>query len=150
MSSGLGDPSISPVAISPISDIDNENVPQVTGRKARYLSQSTDSDPYLLMKRRGPICTSDIASLTVLEHLVDPDVVVKSRFVSAPLMEARIKLPPADPAEEKILGADPWSGSGFAISRKWSTDQADREAPVPFDSAGMVERDPKMRWSVDF
>lgn len=150
MSSGLGDPSISPVAISPISDIDNENVPQITGRKARYPSQSTDSDPYLLMKRRGPICTSDIASLTVLEHLVDPDVVVKSRFVSAPLMEARIKLPPADSTEEKILGADPWSGSGFAISREWSTDQADREAPVPFDSAGMVERDPKMRWSVDF
>ena len=150
ISSGLGDSSISPVTISPTSDIDNENAQTITTHKTRYSSQSTDSDPYLLMKRRSPICNSDITSLNILEHLVDTDVVVNSRFVSAPLMEARIKLPPTDPTEEKVLATDPWSGSGFAISREWGTDQVVGEVPVPFDSAGMVERDPKMRWSVDF
>jgi hypothetical protein len=66
-------------------------------------------------------------------------------------MEARIKLPPSDKDEAKTLDMDCWAGSGFAISRTWGTDQFDGgETRVPFDSRGVPERDPRMRWSVDF
>lgn len=145
ISSGSGDHP----ATSPNSDRDDENLP-MTVRKVRYSTQSTDSDPYLLIKRRDPLSSSDITSLTVLEDLVSPHALLNSRFVSAPLMEARIKLPPSDHDEQGALDVDSWSGSGFAISRAWGTDQVDGEARVPFDSAGVTERDPRLRWSVDF
>ncbi|KAF1965348.1 hypothetical protein BU23DRAFT_489751 [Bimuria novae-zelandiae CBS 107.79] len=125
VSSGSGDPSTGPTIINPPSDVDSEN-------------------------RRNPLSSSDIASLNTLQDLVSPDAILHSRFVSAPLVEARIKLPPSDHDEQRILDSDPWAGSGFAISRGWGTDQMNGEARVPFDSAGVVERDPRMRWSVDF
>lgn len=150
MSSGSGDPATSHTNIPPALDVDNENTPIPSIRKVRYATQSTDSDPYQLMKRRAPLLSSDISSLNVLQDLVSSDSLLNSRFVSAPLMEARIKLPPSDHDEQRTLNSDPWSGSGFAISRGWGTEQVDGEARVPFDSAGLAERDPRMRWSVDF
>lgn len=153
MSSGSGERPASPASPTHLrvpSDVENENVPQIKSRKIRYSSQSTDSDPYFLMKHRHPVSNSDLATLSILEDFVASDVLLSSRFVSAPLVEARIKLPPADPTEENLLDTDPWAGSGFAISRGWGTDRTEGEAPVPFDSAGVVERDPRMRWSVDF
>ncbi|KAJ4296895.1 hypothetical protein N0V90_006943 [Kalmusia sp. IMI 367209] len=140
----------SPTNTSPASELDTENLPKSSiPRVLRYSTQSTDSDPYL-MKHRRPLASSDSSSLNVLQDLVSPGALLNSRFVSAPLMEARIKLPPSDQDEQKMLGAEPWCGSGFAISRSWGTDQVDGEARVPFDSVGMPERDPRMRWSVDF
>ncbi|KAL1597813.1 hypothetical protein SLS60_008300 [Paraconiothyrium brasiliense] len=149
VSSGSGDLSTSPTNFSPTPESDNENVPLTAIRKVRDLNQSTDSDPYHLKKRRPPLLSSDISSLNVLQDLVSPVSLLSSRFVSAPLMEARIKLPPSDHDEQKMLDTDFWSGSGFAVSRGWGTEQVDGEARVPFDSAG-AERDPRMRWSVDF
>jgi hypothetical protein len=150
ISSGSGDPSTSPTNISPPSELENRNLRVATIRKVRHSTQSTDSDPYHLMRRHAPLISSDISSLNVLQNLVSPDALINSRFVSAPLMEARIKLPPSDHDEQKTLDADSWSGSGFAISRGWGTEQVDGQARVPFDSAGGAQRDPRMRWSVDF
>jgi hypothetical protein len=55
-----------------------------------------------------------------------------------------------DVAKEWIIhdARDEWGGSGFGVSRDWHADQ--RDATVPFDSVGQPERDPRMRWSVDF
>ncbi|KAJ4352349.1 uncharacterized protein N0V89_007697 [Didymosphaeria variabile] len=150
MSSGSGEPSISPTNTSPTPELDDENLPVTAIRKVRYSTQSTESDPYHLKKRRAPLVSSDISSLNVLQDLVSPVSLLSSRFVSAPLMEARIKLPPSDHDEQNMLDTDSWSGSGFAISRGWVTDQVDGEARVPFDSARVADRDPRMRWSVDF
>lgn len=150
VSSGSGDASTSPTNISPPPELENENVRVTAPRKVRHSTQSTDSDPYHLMKRHTPLVPSDISSLNILQNLVSPDALLNSRFVSAPLMEARIKLPPSDHDEQNVLDTDPWSGSGFAISRGWGTEQVGGEARVPFDSAGVAERDPRMRWSVDF
>lgn len=120
-----------------------------SARRPRYSStQSSDSTPYL-MKHRAPLGSSDISSLNVLQDLVSPRALLNSRFVSAPLMEARIKLPPSDMEEEEVLNSSKdWTGSGFSISREWGTDDAVQ--PVPFDSLRVLERDPRMRWSVDF
>ncbi|KAF2451409.1 hypothetical protein P171DRAFT_5774 [Karstenula rhodostoma CBS 690.94] len=150
VSSGSDDLSTIPTNTSPPTELENENLRVAAIRKVRHSTQSTDSDPYHLMKRHTPLIPSDISSLNVLQNLVSPDALFNSRFVSAPLMEARIKLPPSDHDEQKMLDTDPWSGSGFAISRGWGTEQVAGEARVPFDSAGVAERDPRMRWSVDF
>jgi hypothetical protein len=148
ISSGSGDPSTSPTNTPP--ELENQNIRVPAIRKVRHSTQSTDSDPYHLMKRHAPLVSSDISSLNVLQNLVSPDALLNSRFVSAPLMEARVKLPPSDHDEQKMLDADPWSGSGFAISRGWGMGQVEGQARVPFDSAGVAQRDPRMRWSVDF
>ncbi|KAF2800062.1 hypothetical protein K505DRAFT_293308 [Melanomma pulvis-pyrius CBS 109.77] len=121
------------------SAAENENsLPMQVRRTMTYSSstQSSDSFPYL-MKHRNPLGSSDISSLNVLQDLVSPRALLNSRFVSAPLMEARIKLPPSDMDEETILSTgkeSAWTSSGFG---------------VPFDSF-VGERDPRMRWSVDF
>jgi hypothetical protein len=152
MSSGSGNPD-SPTPLNPTSTTENQlsDMPsKAAQRRIQYSSaQSSDSIPYF-SKHRKPFVPSDISSLNVLQDLVSPHALLSSRFVSAPLMEARIKLPPSDHDEEKHLDADPWAGSGFAISRSWGTDQMDGDARVPFDSLGVPERDPRMRWSVDF
>ncbi|KAF2688179.1 hypothetical protein K458DRAFT_294342 [Lentithecium fluviatile CBS 122367] len=151
ISSGSGNPtSSSNLPLTPEPENKLPEIPPITARRIRYTStQSSESIPYL-SKHRQPLASEDISSLTVLQDLVSPHALLSSRFVSAPLMEARIKLPPSDNDEEKTLNVDPWAGSGFAISRTWGTDQIDGEARVPFDSLGVPERDPRMRWSVDF
>ncbi|KAF2473872.1 uncharacterized protein BDR25DRAFT_323567 [Lindgomyces ingoldianus] len=125
-----------------------------TQQPTKYSSTaSSDSIPYYT-KHRTPLASSDVSSLNVLQDLVSPRALLNSRFVSAPLMEARIKLPPSDTDEEKVLRGERstvWAGSGFGISRDWATDQIDSDRTrTPFDSLGVPPRDPRMRWSVDF
>lgn len=152
-SSGSGNlSSTSPTTLSLTTDHENKlpNMPAPVAQRIRYSStQSTDSIPYYA-KHRAPLNSSDISSLNVLQDLVSPQALLNSRFVSAPLTEARIRLPPSDNDEEKALGKKAWAGSGFRISRGWPAEKFESEAPVPFDSFGLPERDPRMRWSVDF
>jgi hypothetical protein len=153
ISSGSGNPT-SPRNLSPQPIAENKlpDLPPAVTRRMKYSStHSSDSVPYLT-KHRQPIASSDLTSLSVLQDLVSPSALLGSRFVSAPLLEARVKLPPSDKDEAKTLDMDGWAGSGFAISRTWGTDQFDggEETRVPFDSRGVPERDPRMRWSVDF
>ncbi|RMZ72587.1 signal peptide-containing [Pyrenophora seminiperda CCB06] len=84
--------------------------------------------------------SSDLASLSCLEDLVSPHALLQSRFVSAPLVEAKIRLPPS---EEDVT----------TQSREWEEEDDDAEAivRVPFDrDFGPSEKDPRFRWSVDF
>ncbi|KAF1992828.1 hypothetical protein P154DRAFT_451772 [Amniculicola lignicola CBS 123094] len=102
-------------------------------------------------QHRAPLSSSDVSSLNVLQDLVSPRALLNSQFVSAPLIEAHIRLPPTNMDEEKMLTMPKdVTSSGFGISRGWDTEQMDGEARVPFDSLGAQERDPRMRWSVDF
>jgi hypothetical protein len=117
----------------------------------RFTSASTsDSTPYYL-KHREPLNSSDISSLNCLQDLVSPRALLNSRFVSAPLVEAKIRLPPS---EEDMAGRarQDWSGSGFSVSRGWGSEEKGEEevVRVPFDRDGPPERDPRFRWSVDF
>ncbi|KAF2188110.1 hypothetical protein K469DRAFT_567088 [Zopfia rhizophila CBS 207.26] len=118
-----------------------ENLPEKSSptkpkRPSKYSStQSSDYIPYL-MKHRSPLTSSDVSSLNVLQDLVSPRALLNSRFVTAPLMEARIKLPPSDKDEEKLLCAEKGTTGG--------------QTKTPFDNLGVPERDPGMRWSVDF
>ncbi|KAF1955780.1 hypothetical protein CC80DRAFT_516713 [Byssothecium circinans] len=128
MSSGSGNPTVSSITLSPTSDeTEDENT-----RHAKHFSSthSSDSIPYYT-KHRAPLTSSDRTSLNVLQDLVSPRALLNTRFVSAPLIEARIKLPHSEMDEENTLGTD-------------------GETRVPFDSLGVSERDPRMRWSVDF
>lgn len=123
-------------------------------RRLNTSTTSTDSVPYA-MKHRSPLTSSDISSLNILQDLVSPRALLNSRFVSAPLMEARIKLPPSDKEEETLLvGVDTgfgWSGSGFSMSRAWVNDEGDDVVKTKTGDYGEAfKRDPRMRWSVDF
>ncbi|KAH4161139.1 hypothetical protein HBH43_175840 [Parastagonospora nodorum] len=91
-----------------------------------------NSTPHL----RAPLSSSDVSSLNVLQDLVSPPHLLKSRFVSAPLVEAKIRLPPADGDESRTLTQRP----------SW----LDEQVRVPFDHQGAPVRDPRFRWSVDF
>jgi hypothetical protein len=96
------------------------------------------------VKQRPPLAASDLSSLNILQDLVSPVHLRNSRFVSAPLVEARIKLPDVDPDEETILfGMDDaaWGGGEYAQSREWIDEQVQMKTPA---------RDPRSRWSVDF
>ena len=120
-------------------------------RDFTYSTQSSDSMPYF-MKSRAPLSSSDVSSLNCLQDLVSPRDLLKSRFVSAPLVEAKIRLPPSDTEEARTLSQKgSWVGSGFKISReKWSSDGSVEPVRVPFDGRGALVRDPRLRWSVDF
>jgi hypothetical protein len=116
----------------------------------RHATQSSDSLPHIA-KRRAPLSTSDVSSLNRLQDTVSPRALLSSRFVSAPLVEAKIRLPPSDQNEETLLGSkQAWIDSGFSISREWEGDQTNEPVRVPFDSFDVKGRDPKLRWSVDF
>lgn len=111
-------------------------------------TQSSESTPYL-MKHRSPLSSSDISSLNVLQDFVSPRALLNSRFVSAPLVEAKIRLPPS--AEDLRREQETWNGSRLCISRgSGGTDRAGEQIRVPFDKPGPPERDPRLRWSVDF
>jgi len=96
-----------------------------------------------------PTSPDDVLSLGLLEDLVSPHALLNSRFVSAPLMEARIKLPPSDKNEQDMLNKESWSRSDFQVYND-SLPDVEQGLRVPFDSVGVVERDPRLRWSVDF
>jgi hypothetical protein len=105
-------------------------------RDFTYSSTSTqsfrNSTPYL----RAPLSSSDVSSLNVLQDLVSPRDLLKSRFVSAPLVEAKIRLPPEDNEESRTLSQKPL--------------RPHEQVRVPFDHEGLPVRDPRFRWSVDF
>jgi hypothetical protein len=104
-------------------------------------TQSTQSSPYL----RAPLSSSDVSSLNCLQDLVSPHDLLKSRFVSAPLVEAKIRLPPEDHEEAHTLSQrQSWVRSHLGSSK------ADEQVRVPFDHEGSPARDPRLRWSVDF
>ncbi|KAF1846621.1 uncharacterized protein K460DRAFT_406817 [Cucurbitaria berberidis CBS 394.84] len=107
---------------------------------------SSDSTPYL-MNHDAPLSSSDISSLNVLQDLVSPRALLNSRFVSAPLVEAKIRLPPS---AENLKRDQVWNGSRFGVSRGWDAGQANEQIRVPFDNLGPPHRDPRLRWSVDF
>ncbi|KAF2009930.1 hypothetical protein BU24DRAFT_357480 [Aaosphaeria arxii CBS 175.79] len=123
---------------------------RIGNRRIKWAStQQPDSSPYL-MKHRVPLTSSDVSSLNALQDLVPPRALLNNRFVSAPLIEARIKLPPSSADEERTLTSDDdedWAGSRFGSDREWS---GHMNGPVPFDSLGPAGRDPRLRWSVDF
>jgi len=98
------------------------------------------------------MASTDRTSLHVLQDLVSPNALLNTRFVSAPLIEAQIKLPPSDMDEEENLDAEKRNGSGLQIGRVWGPGMLDGETRVPFDSSETSDasRDPNMRWSVDF
>lgn len=106
--------------------------PSPTLQRPSY--KTSQSMPYPLKRAQTQLSSSDITSLSVLQDLVSPRALLNSRFVSAPLVEAKIMLPPS---EEDV-----------SRTKKHST-KKDERIRVPFDSTG-EERDPKMRWSVDF
>lgn len=126
-----------------------EKPSQVHHRYATQSSESLSAPRVMTRRERAPLNSSDLSSLNCLQDTVSPRALLNSRFVSAPLVEAKIRLPPSD--EDLALHArDEWSGSGFGISRGWSTTQPEEPMRAPFDSRGVVERDPRLRWSVDF
>jgi hypothetical protein len=104
-------------------------------------TQSTKPPSYL----RAPLSSSDVSSLNCLQDLVSPHDLLKSRFVSAPLVEAKIRLPPEDYEEAHTLSQrQSWARIRLDGSR------ADEQVRVPFDNEGSPARDPRLRWSVDF
>ncbi|KAL1798671.1 hypothetical protein ACET3X_002708 [Alternaria dauci] len=115
----------------------------------RFTTTSTpDSIPYYT-KHREPLNSSDISSLNCLQDLVSPRALLDSRFVSAPLVEAKIRLPPSDEDMAARARRDV-SKSGFSMSRDWDEEE-EGIIRVPFDrNFGPPERDPRFRWSVDF
>ncbi|KAF1919736.1 hypothetical protein BDU57DRAFT_443533 [Ampelomyces quisqualis] len=104
-------------------------------------TQSTKSDAHL----RAPLSSSDMSSLNCLQDLVSPGDLLKSRFISAPLVEAKIRLPPEDNEEARTLRP-----KQFRAPSRFSNSGADEQVRVPFDHEGVPVRDPRFRWSVDF
>lgn len=118
-------------------------------------TKSSESLPYRTC-HRAPLSNSDVSSLNCLQDLVSPQALLTSRFVSAPLVEAKIRLPPSteDMSSGPINRHETWTGGGLDVARAWadeSSEQEDDHRPMhaPFDYAGR-DRDPTLRWSVDF
>ncbi|KAF1838083.1 hypothetical protein BDW02DRAFT_489780 [Decorospora gaudefroyi] len=106
----------------------------------RFTTTSISSSTPSYMKRREPLNSSDVSSLNCLQELVSPRALLKSRFVSAPLVEAKIRLPPSE-EDMAARARQDWS---------WGEEQ-EEIVRVPFDrNFGPPERDPRFRWSVDF
>lgn len=117
----------------------------------RYATRSSDSlpPPATIRRERTLLDPSDISSLNCLQDTVSPRALLNSRFVSAPLVEAKIRLPPSN-GDLAASARDEWNGSGFGISRGWSEANNDEPMHAPFDSRGVGQKDPTLRWSVDF
>lgn len=118
----------------------------------RDATQSSDSlpDPRTMCYRdRLPLSSSDLASLNCLQDTVSPHALLNSRFVTAPLIEAKIRLPPSN-GDLAANQRDQWSGGGVSMSRGWSEARDAEPTRAPFDSRGVVQKDPTLRWSVDF
>lgn len=115
----------------------------------RFTTTSTpDSIPYYT-KHREPLNSSDISSLNCLQDLVSPRALLDSHFVSAPLVEAKIRLPPSE-EDMAARARRELSNSGFSISSDWDEEE-EGIVRVPFDrNFGPPEKDPRFRWSVDF
>lgn len=118
----------------------------------RHTTQSSDSLPApltLTLPRRAPLNSSDLSSLNCLQDTVSPRALLSSRFVSAPLVEAKLRLPPSHDHLD-ACARDEWNGSGYGLSRGWKRTQNEERVRAPFDGRGDGVRDPGLRWSVDF
>jgi hypothetical protein len=99
------------------------------------------------MTSRAPASSSDVSSLNCLQDLVSPHALLSSRFVSAPLVEAKIRLPPS---EEDMASRARKDRSNTGSWKMPGTEQYE-QVRVPFDrDFGPPEKDPRFRWSVDF
>jgi hypothetical protein len=125
---------------------ENAHLQKPRSKSSRRDYTYTSTDTYASRDSlRAPLSSSDVSSLTCLQDLVSPRDLLKSRFVSAPLVEAKIQLPPQDSEETRTLNQkQSWADS---VSRAWDFDEQIR---VPFDNLGRPARDPRFRWSVDF
>lgn len=116
----------------------------------RNASRSSDSLPSpRIMRERAPLSSSDLASLNCLQETVSPRALLNSRFISAPLVEAKIRLP-ASNGDLAASQRDEWNGRSSGISRGWTEINKEEPMRAPFDSRGVVQKDPTLRWSVDF
>jgi hypothetical protein len=148
LSTVLSSESACPSPSSPSdSDQDAHLSPSKPRRPARISRSTTitssDSIPRA-MKSRAPLAASDVSSLNILQDLVSPHALLNSRFVSAPLMEARIRLPESDRAEETLL-VDVQHGGALKGEERVLGKVLDGQ-----EKERSLERDPRMRWSVDF
>jgi hypothetical protein len=156
VSTGSGDPDVSPSSFQTQGSTSDENTlperpsPVHHRRDFTYSATSTDSMPYFL-RTRPPPSSSDVSSLNCLQELVSPRDLLKSRFVSAPLVEAKIRLPPSDNEEaRKLSQKKSWAGSDVGPGEGWHVENTNGPLRVPFDKLGVPARDPRFRWSVDF
>ncbi|EUC43945.1 hypothetical protein COCMIDRAFT_38142 [Bipolaris oryzae ATCC 44560] len=112
-------------------------------------SSNSGQDENTLPEKPKPVyrssTTSDLTSLSCLQDLVSPQALLNSRFVSAPLVEAKIRLPPSEEDMATRARKDKVS------TNKEDDDEVDAIVNVPFDrESGPPEKDPAFRWSVDF
>ena len=114
--------------------------------RSHISTKSSDSVPYASQLHNSKN-HSDVTSLKTLQDLVSPRALLNSRFVSAPLMEARIRLPPSDGDEDYSLQSGEWSASGFSGFSMSGEETGFWPHSKYF---AMPERDPRLRWSVDF
>lgn len=137
VSSGSGEHDLAP---HPQSSDENTLPGMPEAAHYRFATQSSDSLPAARpTARRAPLTSSDLSSLNCLQDTVSPRALLTSRFISAPLVEAKIRLPPSND-DLAASARDEWS----------ARTQWDEPVRAPFDSRGVVERDPRLRWSVDF
>jgi hypothetical protein len=120
-------PALSTVVSSGSAELSALAKPRSKSSRRAYTSSSL----------RAPLSSSDVSSLNVLQDLVKPVDLLTSRFVRAPLVEAKIMLPPDEGENER-----------------WKEEEEEEEEEavvrVPFDNLGRPVRDPRFRWSVDF
>lgn len=168
--SGIASPTLSPSTPRRPATSDENSIPEKPSPvHHRFPSDSTvypSHTPSLTsLHKQTPLNTSDTSTLHRLQDLVSPRALLNSRFVSAPLVEARLRLPPS----EEDMGNRVKTGAGLAtMHARWppvrrrgsrsresesseGEDEEDEEETVrvPFDSFG-VARDVRLRWSVDF
>lgn len=101
---------------------------------------SEDPIPQLTQSRSAVMVKDD--SLSILQELVSPNALLNSRFIRSPPLEARIRLPAPDEAEEMELQG-PWLDSRFPGGDvKWRFGGGEEN-----EQPG--RRDPRIRWSFD-
>lgn len=123
----------SPLYPSITSPSSGENSPPDTRRvQKRYDGLSDATNPVAITKPDRAVVRD--SSLKLLQEVVSPSALLNSRFIRAPAVEARFKLPAADSTESFELekGKQHW----------WRTEEGWITPTTP--------RDKSMRWSVDF
>ncbi len=89
-------------ASAPSPNSTDENAFPERPEQAHYrdATRSSDSLPArasrtMSRRERAPLDSSDVSTLNCLQDTVSPRALLNSRFVSAPLVEAKIRLPPS-------------------------------------------------------
>ncbi|KAF2855849.1 hypothetical protein T440DRAFT_165076 [Plenodomus tracheiphilus IPT5] len=156
--SGIASPSLSPILHSPRGPTTSDE--NVLPEKPSPVHHRFPSDSIVYPPRlKGAdhitaLSTSDASTLNHLQDLVSPRALLDSRFVSAPLVEARVRLPPSEEDMAARVQRDAsaqWSAERDTETETSDDDEEDDEETirVPFDSFG-AGRDVRLRWSVDF